>query len=169
MASAILLLCIILLPIVVILLFKINASLVFLSICLGNLLTQFVASTANPLKRFFTSSPVINELHPNDNCKLLLLLVPVIITMLAMLHSVKGNVLKIFNGIMALGAGLVGSLLVVPLLPTATAQSIVNSALWVQIANHQATIVSLSAALCLIGLWLQKAKKPSGKHGKHTS
>ncbi len=71
--------------------------------------------------------------------------------------------------IMSVGVGLVGALLAVPLLPMSTAQNIVNNSLWTQLANHQAAIVSLSALICLIGVYMQRTKGGGGKHGKHLS
>jgi hypothetical protein len=169
MTSAIMLACIVILPIVILFLLRVNAALVFLSLCLGDVLTQFVATNSNTLSGLLSSSHVTATLHPTNNTwRLVLLLLPVVITAAFMVHSVKGNSRKILNILPAAGVGLVGALLVVPLLPAATAETIINNSLWNQLTTYQGVIVVASAIACLSMLLVQQPKGGKGKHSKHS-
>jgi hypothetical protein len=170
MTSAITLACIIILPIAIIMALRVNATFVFLSLCLGNVLAQFVATNTNSLTNLLSSSHISASLYPPDNnWKLTLLLLPVVITTLLMLRTVKGNSRKMLNLLPAIGVGLVGALLVVPVLPSAVAQNVVNNSLWSQLTHYQGIIVTLSTLACLSMLWLQRPKTGGGKHSKHSS
>jgi hypothetical protein len=168
MTSAITLACIIILPIAVIVFLRVNAALVFLSLCLGDVLTQFVATNDNSLTNLLYSSHVNASLHPpNDTWRLILLLLPVVITTVIMVHTIKGNSRRLLNLLPAVGFGLVGALLVVPVLPATAAQDVINNSLWSQLTKYQGVIVLLSALACLSMLWLQRSKSSGGKHSKH--
>jgi hypothetical protein len=169
MTSTIMLACIIILPIAVFLALRINATLVFLSLCLGDVLAQFVVADANSLTGLLSSAHVKATINPTSNTwRIGLILLPTVITAVIMVHTIKGNSKMILNILPAAGVGLVGALLVVPLLPLGTAQDIVNTSLWSQITRVQDVIVGGSALACLSVLWLQRPKV-SGKHGKHGS
>jgi len=71
------------------------------------------------------------------------------------------------NILPAASVGLVGALLVVPLLPASAAQDIINSSLWDQLTRAQSLIVGISALACLCVLWVQRPKTNSSKHAKH--
>jgi hypothetical protein len=170
MTTAIALACIILLPIIIIVALRVNATLVFLSLCLGDVLTQFVTTYNNSFTNLLYSSHAGEFFHPpNNNWKLVLLLLPVVITTVLMIRTIKGHSRKLLNILPAAGVGLVGALLVVPLLPSATAQDLINNSLWTQLTNYQAIIVSASALACVSMLWLQRPKSGKGKHSKHSS
>lgn len=170
MTSAITLAGIILLPIVILVVLRVNATLVFLSLCLGDVLTQFIATNSNPLQSLVPSSHISASLHAPDNSwRLILLLIPVIITTALMARTVKGSSKKILNILPAVAVGLVGALLVVPVLPSAAAQDVINNSLWGQLTSYQGAIVTLSAIACLSMLWLQRPKSGGSKHSKHSS
>ena len=159
--------CIVALPIAVIVLLRVNATLVFLSLCLGDVLAQFVANDANSLTSLFSTSHIPATVHPSDaTWKLALLLLPVIITTVLMVHTIKGHSRLLLNILPAAGVGLVGALLAVPLLPASAAQDIINSSLWGQITRAQSLIVGISALACLGVLWLQRPKLSGSKHNK---
>jgi hypothetical protein len=161
--------CIIILPIALITFLRVNATLVFLSLCLGDVLSQFVASDANSFTTFFTTTHATANLHPTDSTwKLILLLLPVLITLGIMFHTVKGNSKIVVNMLPAASVGLVGALLVVPLLPASAAQDIINSTLWDQLTRLQSLVVGISALACLCVLWMQRPKTGGGKHSKHS-
>jgi len=170
MTSALILALIVILPIAIIFALRINATFVFLSLCLGNVLTQFVPNNATSLFGFLSSSHINTTFRPNDSTwRLVLLLLPVVITAALMARTIKGNSRKILNILPAVAVGLVGALLVVPLLPLTTANNIVNNSLWTQLTNYQGLIVALSAIACLSMLWFQRQKSSGSKHAKHSS
>jgi hypothetical protein len=161
--SVIILIAIIVLPIVVLMTLRINAALVFLSLCLGAVLTQYVADDAG----FLMTLPAQNVPQTGSmtlsTIKLGLLLLPVVLTAIFMIRTVRGPRL-ILNVLPAAGVGLLGALLAVPFLPAGTAASMTSSTLWHQVTNAQDLIVGASALLCLFVLWLQRAK--SGGEGR---
>ncbi len=147
-------------PVALIMLLRVNAALVFLSLCLGDVLIQFVAKDTNDFMGAFTG-----HYGNADFVKLGLLVLPAVLTTVFMIRTVKGSRLLI-NLLPAVGVGLLGTLLVVPLLPPGTAANIVNSAIWQQIRRAEDLIVGSSALICLLSLWLMRPKT-GGKHSKH--
>lgn len=169
MTPAITLAAIILVPVLVLLFLRINAVLVFLSLCLGDVLVQFVAPDANTFLTLFSAHVPKGVDTGNDTIKLLLLLLPVILTAVFMIRTVHGYGRLTLNALPAVGVGLLGSLLVVPLLPPGLSHNIVDSSLWSQIQRAQDLIVGSSALACLLVLWLQRPKTGhphKHKHGK---
>ncbi len=156
---------IVLVPVALMLFFRINATLVFLSLCLGNILVQFVAPDANSFFQLFSADLPKGIDTGNDTVKLILLLLPVILTAVFMIRTVSGTPKLLLNILPALGVGLLGALLVVPLLPSGISQDIVDTELWSQLLKAQNLIVGLSALTCLLVLWLQRPHTGS-KHGK---
>lgn len=162
---------IVILPIALLLGLRVNATLVFLSLCLGDVLTQFVGSDANDFLGLLSSSNGNSVVHPNDSTlRLILLLLPVVLTTIFMIRTIKGTSRLLLNVLPAAGVGLLGGLLVVPLLPPGLSYNIVSSSLWAQAQRAQDLIVGGSALVCLLVLWLQRPKTggghEDGKHGK---
>ena len=158
---------IIVIPIVIVMAFRINATLVFLSLCLGNILVQFVANDANSFLTIFSAKNghIANQ---NNTVKLILLLLPVVLTIVFMIKTVKGKSKMLLNILPAAGVGLLGALLAVPLLPPGLEHNIVRSALWNNVEQSQNLIVGASSVVCLFVLWLQRPKTGhDGKHKKH--
>lgn len=149
-------------------LLRINATLVFLSLCLGAVLVQFVATDANSFLQLFSAKVPANVDTGNDTVKIFLLLLPVVLTAIFMIKTVKGTPKLLLNALPALGVGLLGALLVVPLLPPGLSHNIVDSSLWNEVQKAQNLIVGSSALVCLLVLWLQRPKTGGDKHhGKH--
>lgn len=83
-----------------------------------------------------------------------------------MIRTIHGNARMALNILPAIGVGVLGALLVVPLLPPGTAFGIIESDIWKQILNIQNIIVGGTAIVCLIVLWLQRPKTGHNKHHK---
>ncbi|HXE09984.1 MAG TPA: hypothetical protein VN554_00995 [Verrucomicrobiae bacterium] len=152
---------IVLAPAVALMVLRINATLVFLSLCLGDVLVQFVANDVNGLTHSIPATLT------NDNVKLGLLLIPPVLTAIFMVKTIHGNSRLLLNLLPAAGAGLLGALLAVPLLPKGLSRDIVVSPLWSQVTNAQGWIVGATALVCLVVLWLQRPKAGGHKHKKH--
>jgi len=155
---------IILIPIVLMVILRINSALVFLSLCLGDVLVQFVAPDANSFFQLFSAKVPSRLDTGNDNLKLVLLLFPVVLTAIFMIRTISGKGKLLLNILPAAGVGLLGALLIVPLLPPGLSHNIVGSELWDQVQKAQNLIVGASALTCLLVLWLQRPH--AGKHGK---
>lgn len=152
---------IVLAPAAALMVLRINATLVFLSLCLGDVLVQFVASEVNGLAHSIPATLT------NDNVKLGLLLLPPVLTAIFMVKTIHGNSRLLLNLLPAAGAGLLGALLAVPLLPKGLSSDIVASSLWSQVTQAQSWIVGATALVCLVVLWLQRPKAGGHKHKKH--
>jgi hypothetical protein len=159
----------ILVPVILLMALRINATLVFLSLCLGDVLVQFVSPDANQFFTLFSAQVQKGIDSGNATIKILLLLVPVVLTSVFMIKTVKGNGKLALNLLPSAGVGLLGSVLLVPLLPSDISRNIVNSNLWSQVDRAQDLIVGGSAVVCLLVLWLQRPKTSikGEKHSKH--
>lgn len=154
-------------PVVVLMLLRANAALVFLSLCLGAVLVQFVAPDTQSFADLFSAHNLSNA-HPASNTiHLSLLLLPVVLTTFFMIGTVRGRTKLLLNILPAAGVGLLGALLLVPLLSSSLQYNIVNSSLWSELQRAQDLIVGSSALVCLLVLWMQRPKTGgAGKHGK---
>lgn len=156
---------IILAPVILMLVLRINAALVFLSLCLGDVLVQFVAPDANSFMPFFAGPGATADAN---TVKLALLGLPVLLTAVFMIRTVNGSVKLLLNALPSAGTGLLAALLVTPLVSAGLRHNIVDSALWQQVHRAQDLIVGSSALICLLVLWMQRPKTGGeGKHGKH--
>jgi hypothetical protein len=166
MTPTITLAAIVLAPILLLTLLRINATLVFLSLCLGDVLVQFVAPDANSFMSLFSGQGTSAS---DSTIKLVLLLFPVALTAVFMIRTVRGKVRLLLNALPSAGVGLLGALLVIPLLSPGLRYGIMNASLWQQVQRAQDLIVGSSALICLLVLWLQRPKTGGGeeKHGKH--
>jgi len=156
----------VLVPVILMMILRINAALVFLSLCLGNVLVQFVAPDANSFMDLFSAKLPAGAGGGSDTIKLTLLFFPVVLTAIFMIRTVHGTGRLTLNILPAVGVGLLGGLLIVPLLPPGLSHNITGSALWDQMQRAQDLIVGASALLCLLVLWLQRPKTGHDKHGK---
>lgn len=151
MSPDVILLVLIAVPVLALMVLRVNAALVFLSVCLGSVLLKYVGDEAAYFAGVF-----LPKVDPNT-LRLILLLIPVVLTSLIMIKTVKGRSL-FFNILPAVGTGLVLAFLVVPLLPTGVHHNVVASETWHQVQQCQALIVGLSALICLFILWAQRPK-----------
>jgi len=160
---------IVLAPVVLLMVLRVNAALVFLSLCLGDVLVQFVANdTSEFLTLHANQVPQQAASAGSETVKIVLLLLPVVLTTIFMIRTIRGTGRLFLNLLPAAGVGLLGGLLVVPLLPAGLSHNIVDSSLWSQVQRAQDLIVGASALVCLLVLWLQRPKTGgSRKHGKH--
>src|ERR1700712_5230028 len=151
-SSLIILIAIIAVPIVLLMLLRINATLVFLSLCLGSVLVQFVAEDAGFVMTLAASNVPQAGSVTDSSIKLGLLFLPVILTAIFMIHTVNGTGKLFMNALPAAGVGFLGALLAVPLLPPGTAYNLTSSPLWAEVIKLQDLIVGASALLCLFVL-----------------
>lgn len=149
---------IVVLPIVVLLLLRINAALVFLSLCLGDVLVQFVAPDANNFFALFSAHGFGAYSTGGNTVKLVLLLLPALLTTVFMIRTVKGKFRLLLNILPSAGVGLLIALLAVPLMSVGLQHNIVSSTLWLQAQRSQDLIVGSSAMVCMFVLWLQRPK-----------
>jgi hypothetical protein len=150
-----------LLPVIILTLLRVDAAVAYLSLCLGYVLVQFVGNDTVSLVTAF--SPHVSSVSEND-IKIVFLWLPVILTMIVMFHSVSGPK-TLLNIAPALGVGLLGVLLVEPLLSPSIQNSLIRTSLWKNFLMAQTLIVGLSAILALSFLWI--GHRTGGHHEKH--
>lgn len=143
----------VLVPVLVAMVLRINAAVLFMSLCVGQVLVQFIAGdTGSFVATFGGHSSNVSE----STIRLALLLVPPIMTAAFMIHSVHRGIKSILNILPALGVGLLTALLVEPLLSPSFQHTLERSSLWHQVSQAQTLVVGLSALLSLLFLWVQR-------------
>lgn len=151
-------------PLVVLTALRINAAMVFLSLCLGYVLVTFVANDADSLISFL--APDANSVSAST-LRLGMLLTPVVLTSIFMLFSVHGRIKVALNALPAAGVSILGLLLAVPLFTPGLRYAIESQSLWQQISQAQAMIVGISAFISLIFLWVQRRHTAKLEHRRH--
>jgi hypothetical protein len=143
----------VLIPVAVAMLLRVNGAVLFMSLCVGEVLVQYVANdTGSFVTTFAGHGSGINS----STIRLALLLAPPILTSIFMFHSVRGGIKLIFNIFPAIGVGLLTALLVKPLLSQSFQHTLERSSLWHQFSQAQTLVVSISALFSLLFLWLQR-------------
>ncbi len=142
-------------PVVALSVLRINAVMVFLSLCLGEVLVRFVASEANTMLTLF--APNASKIS-TSTIQITVLLLPAILTSVFMVFSIHGKGKLAFNVLPSLGVGSLTALMVVPLLPVGTQRAIESQPLWMQLSKLQSLVVGVSAIVSLVFLWMQRRK-----------
>jgi hypothetical protein len=140
-------------PVIVFLVLRVNASLVFLSLCLGAVLVQYVASEANNFLQLMSTH--VNAVS-TMSVQLLLLLAPAAVTCVVTLFSVHGRMKNIVNFLPAVASSALFVLLAVPLLPPGLKHSMEAQQAWHYLSNADALVVSAGALVSLCFLWTQR-------------
>ncbi len=155
---------IILAPIALVMLLRVNAAILFMSLCVGEVLVQYVGSDATSLIAIFSSH---STQLSTSTIKIALLFVPAILTALFMFHSVRGTRL-ILNIIPAIAVGTFTALLVEPLLSKSMQMTLEKSTIWHQFLNAQTLIVGVGALVSLLFLWIQHHGSRHSEHGRES-
>ncbi|HSW99951.1 MAG TPA: hypothetical protein VLH38_02865 [Patescibacteria group bacterium] len=142
------------LPAIVFAVLRVNASLVFLSLCLGTVLVQYVASEADQLIHLASAhaSPI-----GTSTMKLALLVAPAAITSVVTVFSIRGRIKTMINFLPSLSAGALLILLVVPLLPPGLRNNLQGQQVWHYLSNAESLVVAAGATVSLSLLWTQRS------------
>jgi len=138
-------------PIVLAMVLKVNAAVLFMSLCVGQILVQYVSNDTISL---VTSASARTSSLSESTIQLGLLLLPVVLTAIFMLHSVHGTK-SIINLLPAIGFGFLTALFVEPLLSPGFQKTLQHSSIWHQILQAQTLIVGAGAFVALLFLWFQ--------------
>lgn len=147
-------------PFAVLTILRINAAMVFLSLCLGYVLVELVANDANSL---------INFLAPNNSLsktswQLGMLFLPVVLTSIIMAFSIHGRLKSIFNIIPAAAFSVLAVLLAIPLFTPGLRYALESQEIWKQIHGAQALIVGAGALISMVFLWTQRRQAKKHEH-----
>ena len=153
-------------PVLMFAFLRVNAAIVFLSLCLGSVLVSLVGTDADSLLSIFSGG-----LHDNNIAlPLVFLFAPAILTTLIMIRTVKKGLPLLLNILPSAAFGVVGLLLVMPLCSAGVQGALTTTSAWHDLERLQTMVVILSAAVSLLFLWMQRPKSSSDsdkKHGKH--
>lgn len=141
------------LPVVAFALFRVNAALVFLSLCLGTVLVQYVAGEANSLISLFSEQAGSVSA---STIQLALLFAPAGVTCVVTIFSVHGKMKGLYNMLPAVATSAFAILLVVPLLPFGLRFALEEQTIWRTMTQAQAFIVGAGALVSLAFLWTQR-------------
>lgn len=154
------------LPIVFMAVLRVNAAIVFLSLCLGSVLVQFAGNDAGSFVNLFSSSKSASSY----GASIVLLLLPAVFTMIVMIGTVRGKFRTLLNLLPAAAVGVVGLLLAEPLFSSGLRGAVAGTQAWHNLQQLQALLVGASTIVSLLFLWLQRPGKSGhgdGKRGRH--
>ncbi len=166
MTASLILAALVFVPALVVLIFRANGAIAFMSLCVGSVLVTYVSGDVGTIATSLSASQ--GMLKTDQWVQLGLLIAPFLLTMLFVRGSVRGTK-KITNFLPALAAGLLFALFVVPLLPANTQRQVHQLSLWHQLSNLQVAVLLGGTVLSLLFLLLTHHKQGAGevkKHGK---
>lgn len=140
-------------PIILLFILRVNAALVFLSLCLGSVLVRFAGDDAVSIVGGASTSSYATA----STILLALLVAPAVLTIIFMMGTVRDKK-KFFNILPAAVTGLLLALLAVPLLPPGLSYNIVALNQWQQVTQMQSGVVAVSTLVCLVFLWASRPK-----------
>jgi hypothetical protein len=152
-------------PVLLLTVLRINAVMVFLSLCLGEVLVKYVADDASTMLNLFSSHPA--SIVSKSMLQLALLIGPAILTGVFMIFSVKGRSKVLLNILPAAGTAFLGVVLAVPLLAPGLRHAIESEQAWHQLTRAQALVLGVSAIISLLFMWTQRHTK-SGSHSSRS-
>lgn len=155
-----------LLPIILIVVLKVNAAIAFLSLCLGSVLVTVASVDVTTFVAALTpqKTPVITQW-----VNLGLLTIPFGLSIIFTRRSVHGNK-QLTNFLPAVASGLLYAILVIPLLSRALQQHLKSQTAWQQLSNLETTILIAGATFSLLFLLITHRghrKAAEEKHSKH--
>lgn len=138
----------IIIPVVLLVLLRTNAAVVFLSLCAGALLVTFVGDEAG----LVGSAVGNNSMVVSQYAQVALLLIPAVLSAVILTKSMKGPK-GVLNIVPAAAVGLVGVLLAVPLLPYTPQHAISGVSGWSLLEHNRQIVVIASVLVSLVILW----------------
>lgn len=156
-------LALVLVPTLAIIFFRASGTVSFLALCMGFVLTQYVApEVADTLVGFFGA----NRLLTTDWVKVGLLVVPVLMAILFTAQSVHGTLRKVVNIISAAATGMLLALFIVAVLPASAQAHFKTQEVWKVLNNLQTAVILKGAFFGMLYLFLTKPKHEGKKHKK---
>lgn len=158
-----------LLPMLIIVLLRVNGAVAFMSLCLGSVLVTYTSSDVDTVFTSFANKKDV--LATNQWVQLALLVAPFLLTILFTRGHVRGGFKNILNVLPALATGLLCALLVVPLLSAGLQRQIHHLNEWHQLSNAQTGVILAGAVFSLVFLLFthrpRHGEEDKKKHGKH--
>jgi hypothetical protein len=149
-------------PLLAVVLLRVNGAIAFMSLCLGSVLVTYTSSDVDTV---FTNFAKKNALITNQWIQIALLAIPFVLTILFTRGSVKGAK-KVINLLPAAATGLLCALLVVPLLPMKLQRQIHQQQVWHQLSNAQTAVILGGALFSLMFLLFTHRRRKGEEEGK---
>lgn len=167
MTPLLLVIAIVLGPAIVLYFLRINGALVYLSLCMGEVLSFFLGGNAKTNNLILNNELLHSHIKSSNDVRLVLLLLPVIITAGIMVGT-TGHKKWSPNILSALSVGLLAAYLVIPLLNFDASLGVASSSIWQKLVMYEPEIIGGTALYVLIMLALERSKLASHKHKKHS-
>ena len=145
-------------PLAALAVLRINAAMVFLSLCLGYVLVNMVADNSDSLIKFL--APNVNSVG-GVSWRLVTLFAPAVLTSVFMVFSVHGKMKGLLNLLPAAATSMLALILAIPMLTPGLRSSLESSPFWQKVSKAEVLIVGAGAIIALFFLWTQRrgAKK----------
>lgn len=150
-------------PTLAIILLRASGTAAFLSLCLGLVLTQYVAPEVTDMLVELMGA---NRLLTTDWVKLGLLAAPTGLAVIFTAGSVKGRLRELVNVVSAAATGMLFALFMVGLLPHDIQAHLKTQEAWKTLSNLQTAVILKGAFFGMLYLYLTKPKHES-KGKKH--
>ena len=165
MVGTIVFICLALVPILLVVLFRANGTTTFLSVCLGYLLAHFVSADVVEGLAMFVK---LDKLIVGDYLQLALLVLPVLLVLLFSKGSSHGGLNKFVHLLPGIAAGFLLALLAVEFMPNDLQADVKAWHYWRVLSNLQTGIVLFGAFFGLTHLFLDRPKHEGHhKFSKH--
>jgi hypothetical protein len=156
----------VLLPIALIVLFRVNAAIAFMSLALGNLLVIYTSSDVLSIATGLSTKPGVM----GQWIRLGLLIAPFVLTLLFTRKSIGGGK-QIINLLPAVASGLLFALLATPLLSPSLQASVKSEHIWHLLSQLETSVILAGAFFSLVFLLFSHRGAASHsdekKHSKH--
>ena len=152
---------IMLVPALILVLFKANGGVAFLALCLGSILALAVGPDVSELLSSFSPG---NTLVITQWTKVVLLLLPFVATLFLTKGNVHGTPKTIVNVVVSLAAGALLAVLVIPLLPSDLQIAVKGEALWKEVTNLYTAIIIIGSITSMAMLFHDHRPHHEKKH-----
>ncbi len=152
----------------VLLLTKTNAGLVFLSLCAGNTLLQFADRNLSYINTKLQQNNLTSRFIVSHwLLKVIIVLVPVVIVLVLSKHY-RSRSKWLIQILPAVATGVLGCLIIIPLLSASAQNSIASSSTWSLIQKYQIPIVALGLLIALADV-IHSSRSGRPKHYNKSS
>jgi hypothetical protein len=135
--------------VVVLLISKTNAGLVFLSLCAGNTLLQFADKNLSYINTKLEENNLTSRfIVSNGLLRIIIVLVPVVVIVIFAKHY-RGRSQWLMQLFPAIATGMLGCLIIIPLLSASAQNSIATSGTWSLIQKYQIPIVAVGLLIAI--------------------
>ncbi|HUC78847.1 MAG TPA: hypothetical protein VMQ58_01265 [Candidatus Saccharimonadales bacterium] len=136
--------------VIALLLSKTNAGLVFLTLCAGNTLLQFADKNLSYINTKLQSNNITSRFIVSDSLlRIIIVLLPVVIILVFSKHY-HGFSRWMIQLLPALATGILGCLIIIPLLSGSAQNSIASNPVWNLIQKYQIPIVAVGLLISIV-------------------